>query len=70
MQAREHEEELPEARPKVLPRERTVQERPGYRVTFHTSSRPMAGTNSQVKHPTRSFVPLMPSSCDPYVRGN
>ena len=32
----------------AAPRQLTALEQPGYRVTFHTSARPMAGTNCQV----------------------
>ena len=48
------EEDALEARLGVeqVPRQRTAHAQPGYRVTFHTSARPMAGTNSQVRADT------------------
>ena len=54
MQAPEPEEEEPiDVQPSPSPqppppaRETTIFYAPGYRVTFHTSAKPMAGTNSQ-----------------------
>ena len=36
-----------------LPRQLSVWEAPGYRITFHTSAKPMAGTSSQVGYQAR-----------------
>ena len=59
--APEHEEVMIATRlaAEQVPRQRTAHGQPGYRVTFHTSARPMAGTNSQVHawtHPNTSIV--------------